>query len=75
MPVVIVRRARNLERPLPGAFTRAVVLPVDTMRVEARLHAGDGLLARASQDLHVSPGMEGQQAPVRLRPVEPGDGD
>lgn len=25
VPVVIVRRARNLERPLPGAFTRAVV--------------------------------------------------
>lgn len=31
VPVVIVRRGRNLERPLPGAFTRAVV-PVGRSR-------------------------------------------
>ncbi len=62
VPVIIVRRARNLDRPLPGAFTRALVPVTGT----ASSKAAQEIAFSISQDLgtelllnHVLPAQPG----------------
>lgn len=51
VPVVIVRRARNLDRPLPGAFTRAVVPVTGSPSSRAAQEVAGNLSAQLGTEL------------------------
>ena len=54
IPVVVVRRARNLERPLPGAFSRAVVPVTGSPVSRAAQEVAFNLSAQLGTELHLT---------------------
>ena len=62
VPVIIVRRARNLDRPLPGAFTRALVPVTGTASSKAAQEIAFGISEDLGTELllsHVVPAQPG----------------
>jgi len=54
IPVVVVRRARNLDRPLPGAFSRAVVPVTGSPVSRAAQEVAFNLSAQLGTELHLT---------------------
>ena len=54
VPVVVVRRARNLDRPLPGAFSRAVVPVTGSPVSRAAQEVAFNLSAQLGTELHLT---------------------
>ena len=72
LPVMIVRRARSLDTPLPGAFTRAVVPVTGTRSSRAAQEIAFGLSGRLGTEVvltHVvaKPGLALPRAMARVR--------
>ncbi len=54
IPVVVVRRARNLDRPLPGAFSRAVVPVTGSPVSRAAQEVAFNLSSQLGTELHLT---------------------
>ncbi len=54
IPVVVVRRARNLDRPLPGAYSRAVVPVTGSPVSRAAQEVAFNLSAQLGTELHLT---------------------
>ena len=54
IPVVVVRRARNLDRPLPAAFSRAVVPVAGSPVSRAAQEVAFNLSAQLGTELHIT---------------------
>ena len=68
LPVVIVRRARDLDTPLPGAFTRAVVPVTGTRSSRAAQEVAFGVSGQLGTEVVLTHVVQRQRLDLRVLP-------